>query len=399
MSPHQEAIAFASSYNFNNSSDFDANQTPSEAMGPATALTRRKPCNTQDTTLKATSTSLASRPSTRKRKLNPELRDRVETFLAKANPKSVSDASNGPSKRRKISNPKSSQRPAAARPSKTIAEVPKKMVGPIKAQEQNASGPVNTPKKNAGGTSLSKKTPEEKRSRVFRKKAPQSYFQKLERATTQRMIVLNRKRADQNDVPCEKLELVGSTGNVYEVTIGLEPKCTCPDFLKGNQCKHILYSLVTVLKAEGHLQYQLAFLSSELREIFANAPPFPTEVDSASDTSGKRKPVEGECPICYMDLEEQQNELVWCRASCGNNMHKTCFDQWVASQRGKQVRCVYCRANWEGDQEILSKVAQQGVVGEDGYLNVAHLTGQSTFRDVSTYNPYWVRRQYYGMGY
>ena len=46
------------------------------------------------------------------------------------------------------------------------------------------------------------------------------------------------------------------------VTVGLEPKCTCPDNLKGNQCKHIVYALVTVLKAPARLRYQLAFLSS-----------------------------------------------------------------------------------------------------------------------------------------
>lgn len=211
------------------------------------------------------------------------------------------------------------------------------------------------------------------------------------------MFVLNRKRLDKGPFPSEDIELVGSTGNVYTVTIGLEPKCTCPDYLKGNQCKHIVYSLVNVLKAPPHLQYQLAFLSSELREIFATAHLLPTRVETADDTSGKRKSVEGECPICYMDFDEDSNELVWCRAACGNNMHKSCFDQWAASQRGSVVKCVYCRTPWQSSDSSLSKVAQQGIVGEDGYLNVAHLTGQSTVRDVSTYHPRWVRRNYYGM--
>lgn len=39
----------------------------------------------------------------------------------------------------------------------------------------------------------------------------------------------------------EKVQIVGTTGNLYEVVIGLVPRCTCPDSQKGNQCKHIIY--------------------------------------------------------------------------------------------------------------------------------------------------------------
>lgn len=35
--------------------------------------------------------------------------------------------------------------------------------------------------------------------------------------------------------------IVGSTGNIYNVVIGKEPVCNCPDGRKGNQCKHICY--------------------------------------------------------------------------------------------------------------------------------------------------------------
>jgi hypothetical protein len=42
---------------------------------------------------------------------------------------------------------------------------------------------------------------------------------------------------------------------------------------------------------------------------------------------------------------------VWCKSSCGNNMHKQCFDKWAAAKRGngQPVTCVYCRAVWKGD--------------------------------------------------
>lgn len=47
-------------------------------------------------------------------------------------------------------------------------------------------------------------------------------------------------------------------------------------------------------------------------------------------------------------LQEGKEALVWCKSSCGNNMHKQCFDKWAASRRssGQEVTCVYCRAPW-----------------------------------------------------
>lgn len=46
-----------------------------------------------------------------------------------------------------------------------------------------------------------------------------------------------------DDVPQMKFDVVGSTGNIYKTIIGKVPTCNCPDALKGNQCKHILYGM------------------------------------------------------------------------------------------------------------------------------------------------------------
>src|SRR5437016_2960298 len=145
-----------------------------------------------------------------------------------------------------------------------------------------------------------------------------------------RMIVVGRTRTDTEAFPREEIDIVGSTGNIYQVSIGLIPSCTCPDDRKGNECKHKVYAMHTVLKAREDLVYQRAYLSSELREIFRCAPPIPTNAPSSNGTDGKRKPIEGECPICYQDYDAQNNELVWCKAACGQNMHKSCFAQWMA---------------------------------------------------------------------
>ncbi len=85
--------------------------------------------------------------------------------------------------------------------------------------------------------------PEEKRSKRFRQKPPGTYLERLQRVRTQRMFLIDRERGKSEDGTCEeeKFDIAGSTGNVYQVTIGRVPKCTCPDAGKGNQCKHIIY--------------------------------------------------------------------------------------------------------------------------------------------------------------
>jgi hypothetical protein len=56
-----------------------------------------------------------------------------------------------------------------------------------------------------------------------------------------RLFVLARTRGGTEEAPEETVDIVGTTGNVYQVVIGKEPSCTCPDARKSNQCKHIIY--------------------------------------------------------------------------------------------------------------------------------------------------------------
>jgi uncharacterized Zn finger protein len=83
----------------------------------------------------------------------------------------------------------------------------------------------------------------EKRLRVFRKKAPQSYLERLDRVRSQRMFLIDRNRNLSADGTHEEevFDIAGTTGNIYQVTITKQPHCTCPDSGKGNQCKHIIY--------------------------------------------------------------------------------------------------------------------------------------------------------------
>ncbi|KXS97768.1 hypothetical protein AC579_8820 [Pseudocercospora musae] len=242
----------------------------------------------------------------------------------------------------------------------------------------------------------------EKRLKRWRSHAPTTYHDIRSRALTQRMFVIDRQRhAPDESVdesrrhPTETLSIAGTTGNVYTITIDKKPSCDCPHAKKGNQCKHVVYVLARVLRVRPDLEYQLAFISSELREIFERAPPLPTQTGHETPRDGNRKPLEGECPICCVDFEPEnaKEEIVYCKAACGNNIHKECFAQWAATKTNGNVPCPFCRTPWESNEDVVKKVAKTGKRSAEGYVNVAGQLGLSGRRDYSTYNEFWLRRE------
>ncbi|KAI1212128.1 uncharacterized protein F4807DRAFT_417627 [Annulohypoxylon truncatum] len=228
----------------------------------------------------------------------------------------------------------------------------------------------------------------EKRLRRFRSKPPQDFFKIYYRATSQRFYVLGRTREGIAHCPEESVELTGSTGNIYVVHIAHLPTCTCPHSQKGHQCKHVIYVLSRVLRARFDLVYQLALLTTELQEIFENAPPIETDDQSDGKVHDKnRKPLEGDCPICFSPFEADE-DTVYCKATCGNNIHKECFEMWAATKRKSardQVTCPMCRSAWQGDDDVVKKIKNTGIVGRDGYVNIADQLGISDERDYSSY--------------
>lgn len=137
-----------------------------------------------------------------------------------------------------------------------------------------------------------------------------------------------------------------------------------------------------VLHAPYNLVYQLALLSSELRDIFDAAPPIDEPADAPGE-SDKRKPIEGDCPICYSELESgggDAGNIVWCRAACGQNMHQLCFETWARTKASGKVTCPMCRSQWEGDEKLLSQIDRTRGTMVEGYVNVADQLGVSTVR-------------------
>lgn len=107
-----------------------------------------------------------------------------------------------------------------------------------------------------------------------------------------------------------------------------------------------MFAKVLQVRNSSHTWYQKALLTSELEEIFANAPPAPNDVTNprvrdayaratgqmpaAADAGGKKNKIEegSECAICYEDMsKENEGNLVFCETSCGNALHKECFGE------------------------------------------------------------------------
>lgn len=91
-----------------------------------------------------------------------------------------------------------------------------------------------------------------------------------------------------------------------------------------------------------------------------------------------------------MEMEEGE-DIVWCKAACGNNIHRECQRQWTAKKPGRST-CVYCRAPWQSnapdskvDLKRLKSETDGGRVTQEGYVNVAGALGISRRRDTSTY--------------
>lgn len=81
----------------------------------------------------------------------------------------------------------------------------------------------------APSTSKSSSAAAEKRAKLWRKQPPKAVGERIGRCLTQRMVVLDRQRVVENDIPQEIVKIAGSTGNVYTIHIKQVPVCDCPD--------------------------------------------------------------------------------------------------------------------------------------------------------------------------
>lgn len=90
-------------------------------------------------------------------------------------------------------------------------------------------------------------------------------------------------------------------------------------------------------------------------------------------------------------------DTVYCKAMCGNNIHKECFNQWARSKRqeGAEVTCgsnlcfvwlitVYCRTKWDDGKKGDVAVGDE-LTGEEGYMNLGKMIGASSERGMTNF--------------
>ena len=87
----------------------------------------------------------------------------------------------------------------------------------------------------------------------------------------------------------------------------------------------------------------------------------------------ERKPLVDTCCVC-METLQSETDAVWCRAQCGQNIHRSCFNDWRRQcfatydnhpdrrntvldlhvhelSRPKSITCVFCRTAWKWEWE------------------------------------------------
>lgn len=201
---------------------------------------------------------------------------------------------------------------------------------------------------------------------------------------------------DEDETPEKKFAVMGSTGNVYTVTISNEPSCTCLDYrINDRRCKHIFFILMRVMKVID--EDQPFYTDEELKEMFENIPSVTRnlmvkrkykkkykklaeeasndeeektenkpadEGNEKTEHTVKRKELNDICPICLDDINNGK-EVDYCKEGCGNNIHVECFRMWA---KKNNAICVFCRAKWvySTKKRKASKKKKRG----RGYMNL-----------------------------
>ncbi|KAH7442948.1 hypothetical protein KP509_02G009400 [Ceratopteris richardii] len=217
--------------------------------------------------------------------------------------------------------------------------------------------------------------------------------ERISRAFTHRLYLIDKKLSGSPPSECEFFVL-GATGNVYTVRLALRPSCTCPDYAKGNICKHILFVMLRVMRIpqDDPRVWQKALLPSELDGLLENLSVsdavlasglvrqrFREIVGESSSTAlpaeeiqqkPQQRAITGDCPICYEPMAANDGKssepVVFCK-TCGNNVHADCFKRWSQSKKNKNVTCIYCRAAWETNRKGVGASCQSG----SEYINLA----------------------------
>lgn len=181
-----------------------------------------------------------------------------------------------------------------------------------------------------------------------------------DRGTKQNLFLIENLKTDKKYD--KKYVVMGSTGNVYMVNISNSPTCTCPDHqTRHKRCKHIYFILIRVMKVTPSNEEKEKFTNNDLDKMFENIPEIMVNLIADGEHKKKydknkvkitdnsnnskmvdQKPIDDICPICLDDLDKD-DDLDYCKYSCGKSIHKKCFSMWAKS---RSSQCVFCRESW-----------------------------------------------------
>lgn len=178
-------------------------------------------------------------------------------------------------------------------------------------------------------------------------------YERKQRGITQ-SIYLIETIINSNNKYERKYIVMGSTGNVYEVTIKNKPTCTCPDFItRERRCKHIYFILVKVMATMDEdkkeytkmdLQYMFNNIPNITNNLIVNNQLKNTYMKLKQSKIVNRKDTDDLCPICLDDLNDaNDDEIDYCKYSCGKCVHKICYGMWTKKHA---ATCVFCNAEW-----------------------------------------------------
>ena len=255
------------------------------------------------------------------------------------------------------------------------------------------------------------KTVPDKRPLRYRSSCPAKLKERMDRAQGQPLYIVNRGAII--DSTCD-LIVMGSTGNVYTVTLGQIPRCNCPDYSKrADLCKHLLFCTTKVLgfdPSTNPLAYQRAYTKAELEEVFAvlnrrrcassivanervlrefAALATHGEEEETVSVKDEQEPeceADDDCPICFDSLVNCDTEGC---STCVCRVHTKCMRLYQANTLAPT--CPLCRTAWpQAAQQVVEVAAPQpGFTFNEGYINMGELQGQPLERDTSTYSDYY----------
>lgn len=162
------------------------------------------------------------------------------------------------------------------------------------------------------------------------------------RAKTQKIFLANRLIDDNSAT----FQVLGSTGNIYNVALNGEPVCSCPDHsTRGSRCKHILFMLIKIFNVED--PYKITFTQDEIQKLIdsykINISRFNVQIDPNTINKSNvsydvgEKYLDDDCCVC-LDPIQNGETLVHCKKVCGRCIHENCYNMIKKISKN----CPYC---------------------------------------------------------